>query len=143
MVKRRSMPMAAPSRRRTRAQRAWKVPTATARLAADQVGDAMGQDARLAAPRSGQDQERPFRGPDGARLLLVEARPDRRLGRLPATRPSGRGAARRRGPPAARDVAAAGSDGRDGHGLLLEDEERAWRRLVAAILGDPRHAAVP
>ncbi|OGN86008.1 MAG: hypothetical protein A2X23_06410 [Chloroflexi bacterium GWC2_73_18] len=49
----------------------------------------------------------------------------------------------KRGLTAVWDVSAAGYDRLDGHGLLLEDEERAWRRLVAAILGDPRHAAVP
>jgi SAM-dependent methyltransferase len=29
------------------------------------------------------------------------------------------------------------------HGIRYQDERRAWRRLVAAILGDPAHAAVP
>lgn len=30
-----------------------------------------------------------------------------------------------------------------GHGLLHDDEYRAWRRTLAAILGDPAHADVP
>jgi ubiquinone/menaquinone biosynthesis C-methylase UbiE len=30
-----------------------------------------------------------------------------------------------------------------GHGLIHDDEYRAWRRTLAAILGDPAHADVP
>jgi ubiquinone/menaquinone biosynthesis C-methylase UbiE len=29
------------------------------------------------------------------------------------------------------------------HGIRHDDERRAWRRLVAAVLGDPAHAPVP
>lgn len=29
------------------------------------------------------------------------------------------------------------------HGIRYQDERRAWRRLVAAILGDPAHSAMP
>lgn len=29
------------------------------------------------------------------------------------------------------------------HGIRHDDERRAWRRIVAAILGDPAHSAVP
>ena len=45
-------------------------------LDADEVRDAMGEHARLAAARAGQDQQRPFGRGDGARLLGVEPRDD-------------------------------------------------------------------
>ena len=45
-------------------------------LDADQVGDPMGQHARLAAARAGQDEQRPLRRGDGAGLLGVEPRDD-------------------------------------------------------------------
>ncbi len=38
---------------------------------------------------------------------------------------------------------AAEYDGEARHGLLHDDEWAAWRRLLAAILGDPLHAGVP
>ena len=41
-------------------------------LDADEVGDPMGQDARLAAAGAGQDQQRPLGRRDGPRLLRVE-----------------------------------------------------------------------
>jgi SAM-dependent methyltransferase len=41
------------------------------------------------------------------------------------------------------DAGAATYDGLPRHGIIHDDERRAWRRLVAAILGDPAHAAVP
>ncbi len=41
------------------------------------------------------------------------------------------------------DAGAATYDRLPRHGILHDDERRAWRRLVAAILGDPAHAAVP
>jgi SAM-dependent methyltransferase len=44
---------------------------------------------------------------------------------------------------AAWDQGAAGYDRLPRHGLLHDDERTAWRRLVAAILGDPAHAHVP
>ena len=43
---------------------------------ADEVRDPVGEHARLAAARSGEDQQRPVRGGDGACLLRVEARDD-------------------------------------------------------------------
>jgi SAM-dependent methyltransferase len=41
------------------------------------------------------------------------------------------------------DADAAIYDGRARHGIRFPDERQAWRRLVAAILGDPAHSAVP
>ncbi len=41
------------------------------------------------------------------------------------------------------DAGAATYDRLPRHGIRHDDERRAWRRLVAAILGDPAHAAVP
>lgn len=41
------------------------------------------------------------------------------------------------------DAGAATYDATPRHGILHDDEWAAWRRLVAAILGDPAHAAVP
>lgn len=34
-------------------------------------------------------------------------------------------------------------DGRARHGIRYPDERQAWRRLVAAVLGDPAHSAMP
>ncbi len=44
---------------------------------------------------------------------------------------------------AAWERGAADYDAEPRHGLLHDDEWAAWRRLLAAILGDPLHAAVP
>lgn len=44
---------------------------------------------------------------------------------------------------AAWERGASGYDQELRHGLLHDDEWVAWRRLLAAILGDPLHAAVP
>lgn len=44
---------------------------------------------------------------------------------------------------AAWERGASGYDQQLRHGLLHDDEWAAWRRLLAAILGDPLHAAVP
>jgi len=41
------------------------------------------------------------------------------------------------------DAGAAAYDDTPRHGILHEDEWVAWRRLVAAMLGDPAHAGVP
>ncbi len=41
------------------------------------------------------------------------------------------------------DRAARSYDEAPRHGLRHDDERAAWGRLVAAVLGDPRHAAVP
>ncbi|HYC07260.1 MAG TPA: methyltransferase domain-containing protein, partial [Candidatus Binatia bacterium] len=41
------------------------------------------------------------------------------------------------------DADAAAYDGRARHGIRFPDERQAWRRLVAAILGDPAHSSVP
>ena len=41
-------------------------------LVLDQVGDAVGDDARFAAARAGEDQHRAFGGFDGLALLRVE-----------------------------------------------------------------------
>lgn len=41
------------------------------------------------------------------------------------------------------DAGAESYDSIPRHGIRHDDERRAWRRLVAAILGDPSHAAVP
>ena len=41
------------------------------------------------------------------------------------------------------DAGAATYDGLPRHGIRHDDERRAWRRLVAAILGDAAHASVP
>jgi ubiquinone/menaquinone biosynthesis C-methylase UbiE len=41
------------------------------------------------------------------------------------------------------DRSAASYDTLPGHGLLQDDEWRAWRRFLAAVLGDPSHADVP
>jgi ubiquinone/menaquinone biosynthesis C-methylase UbiE len=41
------------------------------------------------------------------------------------------------------DAGAAGYDRTPRHGLRHEDEWVAWRRLIAAMLGDPAHADVP
>lgn len=41
------------------------------------------------------------------------------------------------------DAGAATYDGTPRHGILDEDEEAAWRRLAAAIFGDPRRTGVP
>ncbi len=44
---------------------------------------------------------------------------------------------------AAWDRGAAGYDRIPRHGVLHDDERTAWRRLVAAILGDPAHSEMP
>ena len=44
---------------------------------------------------------------------------------------------------AAWDQGAADYDRLPRHGVLHDDERTAWRRLVAAILGDPAHSDVP
>ena len=85
-------------------------------LDADEVGDPMGQDARLARAGAGEDQERALGRRDGARLLRVEG-PDDLLGALRAARGDGRriggrdgrGRVARRGPGASRSQA--GSSG--------------------------------
>ena len=41
------------------------------------------------------------------------------------------------------DAGAATYDRLPRHGIRHDDERRAWRRLVAAILGDPAHASLP
>jgi len=41
------------------------------------------------------------------------------------------------------DADATAYDGRARHGIRFPDERQAWRRLVAAILGDPAHSSVP
>ncbi|HEU4572363.1 MAG TPA: methyltransferase domain-containing protein [Candidatus Limnocylindrales bacterium] len=41
------------------------------------------------------------------------------------------------------DRGARGYDATPRHGLLHDDEWRAWRRLLAALLGDARHSDVP
>jgi ubiquinone/menaquinone biosynthesis C-methylase UbiE len=41
------------------------------------------------------------------------------------------------------DSGAGAYDATPRHGIRHDDERVAWRRLVAAILGDPAHAAVP
>ena len=51
-------------------------------LDAHQVGDPMGEHARLARPGTGQDEQRPVRGGDRACLLRVETADDARRQRL-------------------------------------------------------------
>ena len=46
----------------------------------DQMGDAVGDDARLAAARAGQDQHRPVSGFDGFALLRIELIEERQNG---------------------------------------------------------------
>ena len=41
------------------------------------------------------------------------------------------------------DAGAATYDRLPRHGIRHDDERRAWRRFVAAVLGDPAHSAVP
>jgi ubiquinone/menaquinone biosynthesis C-methylase UbiE len=41
------------------------------------------------------------------------------------------------------DEDAASYDSRARHGIRYPDERQAWRRLVAAVLGDPAHSAMP
>ena len=41
------------------------------------------------------------------------------------------------------DADATTYDGRARHGIRYADERQAWRRLVAAVLGDPAHSAMP
>jgi ubiquinone/menaquinone biosynthesis C-methylase UbiE len=41
------------------------------------------------------------------------------------------------------DADATAYDERPRHGIRFPDERQAWRRLVAAILGDPAHSSVP
>ena len=45
-------------------------------LDGEQIGDAMRDDARFAAPRTGEDEERPLRRGDGFPLCVIEGSED-------------------------------------------------------------------